>query len=102
MKFHNLKLLKYNLAIFVASFSVRNILIVVAALSAILGLALLVTSVMLLDGLRKETEIQFKGTHKNNYIINYDNYYTYTVYIHSMNRVITNNNGNIHINVVIN
>ncbi len=41
--------------------AVRNLLIMAAAVSLIVGIALLITSVMLLDALRKEQEHAFIG-----------------------------------------
>ena len=50
--------MEYN---FVLPISVRNLLIISSVFSVIAGVVLLITSVMLLDALRKEQETAFKG-----------------------------------------
>ena len=64
ISFHHHKCLvwlfgNFNFPLFL--FLVRNLLALAAAVSVILALALLVTSVMLLDALRKEQEHAFRG-----------------------------------------
>ena len=61
--FHKVKLWKFSHFYFMisVSLSVRNLLVMSSVFSLFGGVALLITNVLLLDGLRKEQETAFKG-----------------------------------------